>query len=173
MKTQKSIEFTRLDSDKISELEKQIVYLYGVKNPELVVEHYLQAIQILEKEGISAGKSVLGEKMMPFLDGAYLEIKRQTSYQFDIKKAASIEFDLIFAQSIRAPFEEIYNIMVDLYREVFQSTEKGIEKAAMLRTFLYQYKIMLLSLDPELSEEDIGLMIRIAKRSEEELNQLA
>ena len=79
---------------------------------------------------------------------------------------------MILAQSKRASFEDIYNIMVALYKEMFQSDANGVQKAALLRTFLYQYKIRLLSFDEHLSDADIQLLIDIAKRSEEELNGL-
>lgn len=109
--------------------------------------------------------------MLPDLEKAYGEVKKQTSLRFDSKKAALHEFDLILAQSKRASFENIYEFMLDLYREMFQSEGRGVQKAALLRTFLYHYKIRLLSFDDHLSDADIQLLIDIAKRSEEELNR--
>ena len=166
------IDFTKVNSDKILKLESEIAYFYGAEERELVAQHYMQAIKTLEKEGISSDEKALREKMLPDLEKAYGEVKKQTSLRFDPQKAAVHEYDLILAQSKRASFEDIYAFMLDLYREMFQSEGNGIQKAALLRTFLYQYKIRLLSLDDYLSDADIQLLIHIAKRSEEELNGL-
>jgi hypothetical protein len=170
--SEQPLQFTRTNSDRILKLEEQIAYFYGAKKRELVAQYYIKAIKTLEKEGFSSDEKVLRDKMLPDLEKAYLEVKRQTTLRFDAKKAASHEFDLILAQSKGTSFEDIYEIMVDLYREMFQSDENGIKKAALLRTFLYQYKIRLLSLDHHLSDADSQLLIDIAKRSEEELNVL-
>ncbi|MBP9692542.1 MAG: hypothetical protein KBD90_04335 [Alphaproteobacteria bacterium] len=170
--SEQPIDFTKLNSDKVLKLESEIAYFYGATERELVAQHYMQAIKTLEKEGISSDKKSLRDKMLPDLENAYREVKKQTSLHFAPQKAAVHEFDLILAQSKRASFEDIYNIMVDLYREMFQSESSGIQKAALLRTFLYQYKIRLLSLDEHLSDADIHLLIDIAKRSEEELDGL-
>jgi hypothetical protein len=167
-----SIDFTKLNSEKILKLESEIAYFYGAKERELVAQHYMQAIKTVEKEGISSDEKVLQDKMLPDLEKAYGEVKKQTSLRFDPKKAAVHECDLILAQSKRASFEDIYNSMVDLYQEMFQSDGNGIQKAALLRTFLYQYKIRLLSFDEHLTDADIHLLMEIAKRSEEELDGL-
>jgi hypothetical protein len=164
--------FTQINSDKILKLEEDIAYFYDAKEKELIAQNYIQAIKTLENERKSCDEKALRDKMVPDLEKAYLEVKKQTPLRFDAKKAALYEFDLILAQSKRAAFEEIYEIMVNLYREVFQSETSSIQKAALLRTFLYQYKIRLLSLDKRLSDADIQLLIAIAKRSEEELNVL-
>lgn len=167
---EQSIDFTQLNSDRIFKLESEIAYFYGAKECEVVAQHYMQAIKTLETEGVSVNKETLRDKMLPELEKAYGEVQKQPSLCFDPKKSALYEFELILAQSQRASFEKIYEIMVNLYKEMFQSEGSGVQKAALLRTFLYQYKIRLLSLDDHLSDADVELLIRIAKRSEEELN---
>lgn len=167
-----SIEFTKINSEKILKLEEDIVYLFGAPEPKRVVPHYMQAIKTLEEISAASDEDALREKVLRFLENAYAEVKKQTSLTFDITKAASFEFALIRAQSRKAAFESIYNIMVDLYTEIFQSDQPGIQKAALLRTFLYIYKIRLLTLDNYISDEDIHLLKSIAKRSEDELNRL-
>ena len=171
-KSEQRIDFTKVNSDKVLKLESDIAYFYGVEERKLVAQHYMQAIKILDTEGASSDKKVLRDKMLPDLEKAYVEVKKQTSLRFDPQKAAAHEFDLVLAQSQRASFEDIYEIMVNLYKEMFQSENSGVQKAALLRTFLYQYKIRLLSLDDHLSDADIQLLMDIAKRSEEELNRL-
>jgi hypothetical protein len=153
-------------------LEEDIVYLFGAPEPKLVAGHYMQAIKSMEEISAAGHENTLRQKMLPFLENAYGEVKRQTNLKFDVAKAASFEFDLIRAQSTKASFEDIYDIMVNLYREMFQSQDSAIQKAALLRTFLYQYKIRLLSLDQHIPDADIHLLKAIAKRSEEELNSL-
>lgn len=166
------VEFTRVQSEEILKLEEEIAYFYGVKEPKLVADYYIKAVKVLEENSAIFDAHILRGKVQPFLEKAYTEVKNQTQLKFDTKKVASYEFDLIQAQSKRAMFENIYDIMVDLYKEVFQSNDHAIQKAALLRTFLYQYKIRLLSFDKFLSEDDISLLKIIAKRSEDELNQL-
>jgi hypothetical protein len=171
-KSEQFIDFTKVNSDKVLKFESNIAYFYGVEDRKLVAQHYIQAIKILETEGATSDKKVLRDKMLPDLEKAYEEVKKQTSLRFDPQKAAAHEFDLILAQSQRALFEDIYEIVVKLYKEMFQSENNGVQKAALLRTFLYQYKISLLSLHDHLSDADIQLLMNIAKRSEEELNRL-
>jgi hypothetical protein len=167
-----TIHFTRPDSEKILKLEEEIVYLYGAPEPQKVASHYMQAIKTLEEISATTSEEQLREKTLPFLVNAYAEVKAQTALQFDVLTAASYEYDMISAQSRKAGFEDICAIHVRLYQEIFQSKDPAIEKAAMLRTFLYQYKIRLLSREDHVSNEDISLMKQLAKRSAELLNGL-
>jgi hypothetical protein len=167
-----SVDFTNLNSEKILKFEKEIAYFYGAKDPELIAQHYMQAIKALETKGAAANIKILREKMLPSLENAYQEVKKQTSLHFDVELAAALEFGLILAQSKRASSKDINGIMLALYKEMFQSDAIGIQKAALLRTFLYQYKIKLLSFDELLSDADIELLRALARRSEEELNSI-
>jgi hypothetical protein len=63
-----SIDFTKLNSDKILKLESETAYFYGTTERELVAQHYMQAIKTLEKEGISSDEKVLRGKMLPDLE---------------------------------------------------------------------------------------------------------
>ena len=58
--------------------------------------------------------------MIKPLKNAYEEIQAQTSLKFDSNKAAQYEFELILAQAKEDTFEAIYQIMNNLYKEVFQ-----------------------------------------------------
>ncbi len=110
--------------------------------------------------------------MLEPLKEAYKEIQAQTQLRFDIEKEVLYELQLILAQAKQAPFETINQLMVDLYREVFNSDEVGIYKGAMLRTFLYKYKLSLMKNGNAFSDEDMVLLLSIAKASEKELNNL-
>lgn len=48
-KHERSIDFTKLNSDKILKLESEIAYFYGADERERVAQHYMQAIKTLEK----------------------------------------------------------------------------------------------------------------------------
>lgn len=157
-------------SEQILNLEAELAYCYGIANPSMAAEPYMKAIQRLEQSQKPLNRESLQKEMLPLLEQAYTEIRKQRAFSFDVKKAALYEFDLILAQAERASFESICNIMVDLYGEVFQTRSATIEKAAMLRTFLYQYKIKLLSHNSTLSNADIELLKALGKRSESELN---
>ena len=154
------------------QFEKDIAYFYGAKNPEKISEHYIKAIQEFEKLGPGANNDLLKQTMFNRLKEAYAEVRAQTSLQFDTEKAAQYEFKLILAQAKAAPFENIYQIMLDLYHEVFQSDALAIHKGAMLRTFLYKYKIGLLKRSDKLSNDDQIFMRSIARESERELNNV-
>lgn len=156
-------------SEQILNLEAELAYCYGIANPSLAAEPYMKAIQILEQSKKPLNRTLLQKEMLPLLEQAYTEIRKQRAFSCDVKKAALYEFDLILAQAERASFESICNIMVKLYNEVFQTHSPAIEKAAMLRTFLYKYKIQLLSYSNKLSLSDIELLKTIAKASEKEL----
>lgn len=166
----KQIVFTQSDSDKMVQFEKEIAYFYGAKNPELIAKHYLKAIEKLEQIGIQVDNNLLEKSMLHHLKEAYQEVRNQTHLKFDIDKAAKYEFQLILAQTKEEPFEKIYHIMVNLYKEIFHSDKLDIHKGAMLRTFLYKYKLSLLKKNNTLSDSDQDLMLAIAKASKKALN---
>ncbi len=160
---QAQVAFTQADSPEMLEFEKEMAYFYGAQNPKAIEEQYIKAIVELEQRGSDAA-------MIPHLKAAYEEVKKQTTLRFDAGVAAHHECKLIMAQSRQAPFEEIYQIMKDLYGEVFQLTSVEIDKAAYLRTFLYIYKIRLLNMSGGLTEDDKELLLRMARSSEKMLS---
>lgn len=157
--------------EKTIQFEKEIAYFYGAKNPEIIAQYYIQALKGLEKLGIQANETTLKKEMLDPLLKAYEEVKVQTERNFDPKKAAKYEFQLILAQAKGDTFETIYQIMTNLYNEVFGSHPQAIQKAAMLRTFLYIYKISLQK-NNTLSIEDQNLLRAMAKSSEQILNNI-
>src|SRR3990167_8272832 len=80
-----SIKFTHASSEKILELEKEIAYFFGANDPELIAQYYIQAIQILEKDEHKLNRKKLQKKILPLLEEAYLEVKEQTSLEFNVK----------------------------------------------------------------------------------------
>lgn len=159
-------------SIEMQQFEKDITYFYNAPNPDNISKHYLEALKQLESIGVDAGNQELEVKMLPHLENAYSEILRQTQLEFNAKNAARLELDLILSQAERRPFEYIYQSMVKLYQEVFGSNNINIHKAAMLRTFLYQYKISLLQNEVSLTVNDKMVMQSIAKASEHELQRI-
>lgn len=159
-------------SAEMLQFEKEIAYFYGASDPERIANHYLDALKQLEILGINASDEVLAKKMLPALVQAYTEVSKQTQLKFDINKAAKLELALILSQARKASFEKIQIIMQGLYKEIFKSDLFSIHKAAMLRTFLYQYKINVLQNEDALTENDKKLMLLLAKMSEEELQNI-
>lgn len=157
-------------SVEILAFEQEIAYFYGVPHPNSVAKHYETALKQLEILGENASDQKLEASVLPFLVLAYEEVSKQTSLIFNIESAAKIELSLILAQAQKASFEEISTIMQNLYKTVFNSDVYAIHKAAMLRTFLYQYKITVLQNEKQISEDDKNLMLLLAKASEEALN---
>lgn len=153
----------------ILEFEQAIAFFYGAKNPDKMAHHYLAAIKQLEKLGIDANDNLLVEQVLPFLVKAYQEVLMQTDLIFDVDKAARYEMAVILSQARKAFFEDIYTAMLNLYQEVYNSDAFSLQKAAMLRTFLYQYKIAVLQPDKTLSENDKKIMIAMANLSAEQL----
>jgi len=148
--------------------ETEIAYFYGATNPSAVAEHYIKAISLMNTRPDRKQK----EAVIGHLTAAYTEVANQTKLVFDTQKAAKYEYNLIQAHAEKKSFEEIYTIMVNLYKTVFGLHDPQIKKAAMLRTFLYQYKTRFATFGELLSPEDQSLMIAIARASERELNQL-
>ena len=163
------VEFTDIQSQEIQDFEQEIVYLYGAKDIVPIAEEYLKALEAFE-ESEPNEPSLKG---LQHLEAAYLEVSKQTGMKFDCPKAARIEYNLILAQSQQKDFETIKSIMIDLYQIVFNTESFHIHKAAMLRTFLYQYKVALLKNKAKLTPKDKDIMLTIAKESEEQLNQLS
>ena len=151
--------------------EKEIAYFYGAKNSESISKYYLEALQKLEIIGVNASCEEVEKHVLPPLIKAYVEIIKETSLQFDFNKAATLEMRLILSQAKKASFEEINFIMIDLYREVFKTDDFSIHKAAMLRTFLYQYKIRVLQSENNFSDNDKKIMLLLSKASEAELHK--
>lgn len=145
--------------------EKQIAYFFGVSHQEPVAKAYLQALKKLEEVGPNGSKELL-----PYLETAYKEIAQQRNLNFDTTKAANIELQIILGNALGASFDTIQDLMIQLYTVVFQSHSPAIKKAAMLRTFLYQYKAEVIKAG-EIPLKDKELMIDIAKASERYLDQ--
>lgn len=164
--------FTQADSKEMMDFEKDIAYFYGAKDPEKVSSLYIKAIQALEELGLKSKEETLQAAMLGPLNQAYAEVKHQTNLTFNPTKAAVFEFQLILAQAQTKPFEDIYSIMMNLYHEVFSSEDPAIHKAAMLRTFLYKYKISLLKQNNGLSDSDKLIIQAIAEESVNALNSL-
>ena len=61
-KSEQFIDFTKINSDKVLKLERNIAYFYGVEDRKLVAQHYIQAIKTLETEGVTSDKKVLRDK---------------------------------------------------------------------------------------------------------------
>lgn len=144
--------------------EKQIAYFFGVSHEEPVAKAYLQALKKLEEVGPNGSKELL-----PYLERAYEEIARQKNLNFDTTKAADIELQIILGNALSASFETIQDLMIQLYTLVFDSHSPHIKKAAMLRTFLYQYKAEVMK-EGEIPLKDQELMLEIAKASERYLD---
>lgn len=154
------------------QFEKDIAYFYDASDPEKIANHYLEALKQLEILGTNVSDEVLESKMLPALVQAYAEVAKQTHLEFDTTEAAKLELSLILSQAKKAPFDKIQNIMQNLYKEIFKSDLYSIQKAAMLRTFLYRYKISVMQNENTFTENDKKLMLLLAKMSEEELQNI-
>lgn len=163
--------FTWPDSKALMQFEEEIGYFFGAQNRKDIKRNYLKAIEVFELPRKDRPQETLGAQVVPYLLEAYLLISSETGLIFNPEKAAHLEFDLIVAHSQRSPFEDILTIMMALYGEVFQSSGHHIKKAALLRTFLYQYKIHLLERGPDLEDTDIQLMKSLAQQSEKALQE--
>ena len=164
--------FTKPDDEKVMHFEEEIAYFYGARNSEPIAGHYVKALQELERLGIGAGKNILAGSMFMPLRQAYEEVQKQTSLRFDLDQAAQLELELILAQAQEESFESIYQLMIELYTIVFGVKAKHLHRSAMLRTFLYKYKISLLKMTGGFLEDDIDLLLAIAKASERELSRV-
>lgn len=159
-------------NDRMKDFERKIAYFFGVSNPEPIANAYTQALEKLEGMGTSTPTQLLEEKILPHLERAYKEIELQRGWNFDTFKAAKLELKIILGHVQGLSFEEIKNLMCELYTHVFQSQSPDIHKAAMLRTFLYQYKIALINLKETLSEEEMATLISLSNTSTELLGKI-
>lgn len=150
------------------QFEKDIAYFYEAPQPDTIADHYLEALKQWEVLGMESSDHILESHMLPALTQAYAEVAKQTQREFDVERAARLELSLILSQARNDSFEHIYAIMLDLYQEVFRTNGFNIQKAAMLRTFLYQYKTTV-EHENALTEQDKMLMLLMAKISAEEL----
>lgn len=149
-------------------LEEDIAYFYGAHNPKLVADHYINALLLIDKTRVPLSDEDKSRARM-HLEAAYAEVQTQTCLQFDVLKAASLEFDLMLVNIENAPFEVEYQLLLNIYRVVFHTRTHEIERAALLRTFLYRYKNHLLSTGETLHKDDIALLRVMARRSEIQL----
>lgn len=150
--------FTDINSQDMQDFEKEIAYFYGAEDITPIAEAYLKALNFLETQE--------SNHVLQHLTQAYAEISRQTGRNFDGLKAAEFEYQLIQAQAEQQDFDTIKAIMINLYQAVFNTESIHIHKAAMLRTFLYQYKVDLIKKQAALTPNDKNIMLAIAQESE-------
>ena len=168
-----NVVFSKPESENIESLEKQLAYIYGVQEPEKIFTHYIRAIQYLDSNEYEAlENSARDDHMLLHLRAAYEEVKQQSDLSFQTDKVAELELSLILAQAQRKSSETIQQIMIALYQTVFDSQSDTILKAAMLRTFLYQYKIALLNCHTQLTQEDQQFLLNISHESKRLLDSL-
>jgi len=158
------------EENEIKTFEKKIAYFFGVSDEKPVIEAYMNALEKLAIESKSIES--LEKEMVPYLENAYRSIKQQRNWKFDPHLAAEIEFQIILGNFKNLSFEIVQDLMVQLYQIVFQSDSFLIQKAARLRTFLYQYKAKVLEMENKLTEEDRRIMLEIATASKELLNSI-
>ncbi|MDP1835741.1 MAG: hypothetical protein Q8K75_07415 [Chlamydiales bacterium] len=152
--------------------EQELTYFFGVSDEEPVVRSYMAALQQIELIGLDS-IDLLEQKMLPHLEKAYQSVAEQRKWNFDIQVAAKIEFQIIVGNCKGSSFEGVCNLMIQLYNLVFQCNSPLIQKAAMLRTFLYQYKVHLLKDDSEFSQQDQRIMLELTQTSKKFLNSIS
>ncbi|MBX9923648.1 MAG: hypothetical protein K2Y01_06020 [Rhabdochlamydiaceae bacterium] len=123
-----------------ADFEAEIAYFFGVGNTISVIESYTNALKTLEELGADSSAELLEREIVPYLEEAYRSIAQQRGWGFDMHLAAQMELQIILGNANGSSFEVVKNLMVQLYALVFESDLPCIQKAAMLRTFLYQYK---------------------------------
>lgn len=166
------VQFSLVEEPKMEDFEKKLAYYFGVKNPEPIIESYVKALKKLERIGSEASLNVLEEELIPLLEEAYKEIAAQKGLSFDPHEAAKLELQIILGNAQGASFEAVQNHMSQLYAHVFQSTSPNIRKAAMLRTFVYQYKVDVLKRDKGITDAEMNMLISLSETSKELLNSL-
>lgn len=164
-------DFSMIEKDNLETFEAQIAYFFGVPDPQPVKEAYINALKQIESIE-SRSTDTLQKEVLPYLEKAYQSIAKQRNWCFDIHLAAQIELKIILGNLNGASFENITDLMVQLYTLVFQSNSPKILKAALLRTFLYQYKTEIIEREQQISQQDYKLMLNMAKTSEEFLNSI-
>ncbi len=150
--------FTDVNSLDMQEFEKEIAYFYGAEDITPIAEAYLKALSFIETQEST--------HVLQHLIQAYEKISKQTARNFDCLKAAELEYALIQAQAEQQDFDTLKTIMVNLYQAVFNTDSIHIHKAAMLRTFLYQYKVELIKKQSTLTPNDKSIMLAMAQESE-------
>lgn len=149
------------------DFESLIAYFYGVKDEKLLVEPYLKALNKLEALDTNDSEQ-LKREMLPYLEEAYRSIAQQRNWDFDIEAAAFLEFQIILGNADGTSFDIVEELMVQLYSTVFRSDSPLIKKAAMLRTFLYQYKAK----QNVLTQAEKKMLLEMAQISKECLNSI-
>lgn len=163
----KEVHFSMVQDENMEELEKKIAYFFEVDDIEPVVNGYIQALHDLEALGADAPIELLEERLLPSLEAAYSSIKEQLNLPFDVAQAAKLELKMILAHTNGASFETISQGMEELYNVIFGLKDSiYVHKAALLRTFLYHYKVDTLKRQSDLSVGDAMLLVALAGYSE-------
>lgn len=166
------IQFSMVEDKSMEEFEKTIAYFFGTSQPEVIKEYYVKALKKLEEIGSDSPISLAEREVTPYLEEAYKEIARQRNWDFNPSQAAVLELKIMLCYVKGENFDTIINLMIELYAHVFQSDSNNIHKAAMIRTFLYQYKVDLLKKEQKISQEEMKMMISLARTSEQLLNAI-
>lgn len=162
---------TQDNPGKAKTYEEEFAYFFGVKNEQPVAEAYFAALQKLNTIELDS-TAVLEKEVLPYLEKAYKSVAAQRNWTFDTHLAAKLELQIILGNLRGSDFEDVQNLMVQLYELVFQLDSPLIAKAAMLRTFLYQYKTSILKTGQQLSLDDLKILLEISKASKEILNKI-
>lgn len=172
MPDSRDIQFSLIEENKMEDFEKKIAYYFGTKNPEPIIASYVNALKKLEAIGSRSSLQILEKELIPYLEEAYKEISEQRAWDFDVRQAAKLELQIILGNANGLNFETIQDLMSQLYALVFQSSSPNVRKAAMLRTFLYQYKVDVLKREKNISETEMNLLISLSETSKELLNSI-
>lgn len=164
--------FSMIEQERQEAFETEIAYFFGVADTRPVVQAYIGALRRLETLGHNCSSAVYEQEIIPFLEMAYRSIAEQRNWYFNTHAAAQIELQIILSNLTGTSFDTVKNLMVQLYTLVFQCYCPQIEKAAMLRTFLYQYKTEVLKKERRLSWQDQKLIVEIANLSKNYLNSI-
>jgi hypothetical protein len=162
-------ELTNPLSSEMLYLEKNIAYFFGVENPDKVSCHYIKAVQEIERLGKNESRDILYMHLISHLRLAYQEVSEQKQLRFNIDKAAELEFELFMGGLRNSTFEKDFQILVKIYETVFQTSSNRMLKAAMLRSFLFKYKIAVFDETQKLTPSDQDILLELAKASEDEM----
>lgn len=160
-------DFTAFNDPKIVAFEKELAFYYDVEDPEPLRSNYIAAIRLLEQYGIDYPE--LKTYMIIHLEFAYLSLANQRGWDFDVKKAAALEYDIIIGSTLGLDISEK---QIELYQMIYHSNDFAIEKAVMLRSFIYHYKVKVLQEERTLSQEEMELLLNLARLSENYLRSL-
>lgn len=167
------VQFSLVEEPKMEDFEKKLAYYFGAKNPEPIIEAYVKALKKLEEIGSHSPMHILEQELIPPLEEAYKIISEQKGLHFEAHRAAELELKIILGNANGASFETVQNFMSQLYTHVFQSTSRNIRKAAMLRTFLYQYKVDVQKREKTISDAEMKMLISLSETSKEFLNTIS